>query len=165
MSSTTNVNWEKFYARLATLTVSLPTPGDGEVINPAEIASLMLRVQSKRDAADQLYQKLTRLLAETKRRLDTLDHTLRVERCSLQEDATLIPDSVKGDNRRARIEWMTSNTSGTIALLKARKSELELARDGVATRIKTLETAKETLNAVRSLISPSAFGGGYSGRR
>lgn len=156
----TGVNWTAFYARLESLHVQIPDTAPGEPVDLLGLQNLFAKCQRSRDEADRILRYVLARMGNTKKRLDAKQYELRMERAQLYDDARLVPASLGEGAKRGRVDYLSANTSGQVATLKGRMSELEMAYKAVNATLQSLENAKQTLNSIKAIaladVSPRA---------
>ena len=148
---TARVDWKAFYARLESLHVQIPETAPGEPVDLAGLQNLFVKVQRSRDDADRILRYVLARMGNTKRRLDDAEYKLRVERSVVADDHRLMADAGGESAKRGRIDYLTANTAGQVAVLKGRLSELAMACKAVEASLKSLENAKQTLNSIKAI--------------
>jgi predicted transcriptional regulator len=112
---------------------------------------MMLDVQAKRQRLDGFLLRLTERQSEAKRRLDYLAEHLRQSKVVISQDESIIRIKSRSD-RAATVDAYLFTIAANLTAAKAYHDDLRMAREAVSAAVKTCETAKETLNAIRSLI-------------
>lgn len=145
-----DVDWQKFYAALERLGVSIPEHAEGDAVDLAMVSRLLIRVQNNRAKLDAVIRKLDRSIAVIRRNI-----TLSTEERRLRRLEARRSDEVMGlrsrEQRDAAVEDAVQVVSARIAILHARRDDYEAARASAEGMLKTLQTAKETLNSLKNI--------------
>lgn len=153
-----SIDWDRFYRGLEALVVPIPDPSPGEPVSVAEIRDLLLRVQANRQRLDRVGVKLGQRLASTRRALSVKTEDLRLARVYAGSAAEV--RGLRASDRADAVSAMTAVASARLAALRGKLAELEAAARAVDIQTRSLQTSKETLNAVlRALLEPSSPGG------
>lgn len=145
------VKWEALFRVIDACTVSIPSHSPGDPPPMAEYRFAMTEVQNKRVRLDRVLRKVGRARAEVRRQRDIVTELLRAERVNAGLDPAL---RKTGESKASIIEQFTQHISTNLALIKSRCVELDEAHSIVEGAIKTLQTAKETLNTlIRAAMS------------
>lgn len=159
------IDWPKFYRHLDSLVVQLPRYEPGDAYDLNEVSRLLTRVQANRDRLDNIARKVGRMLAEVKRRLDVEQEMRRIARLSALSDPAIASLRTRREREDAA-EEVVNQRSAVIALLRGRRHELEAAQSAVDGMLRTLQAAKESLNAIKSIaLAGSGSGGGHDDPR
>lgn len=142
--------WNKLYRALDSLTVTIDLPTTGETIPFSKLSDYFLLVQNNRSRLDRISRKVERKIGEVRRALSINTEMRRVERAELMLDPSL--HTLRVGERDAIVERMAGVTTARIASLKATLAEFEAAHRAISTQRDTLEAAKQSLNAIKSLM-------------
>ncbi len=145
-----DLDFEKFHKQLDRCAVRLPEYAPGEVIDTHELVRLMVLVQSRRQILDRIASKLNQRLGMLKRRIDVLSQQLKLER-ALALDEQGVKSQRNKQLREAQVEFLVSNLTGAVAILSGRKHQYEHALQSVVSQVKSMETAKQTLNSIKAI--------------
>lgn len=156
------VSWDLFFKFLDSLVVSVPEAAEGEPPDGYAVGLLMARVQNNRQKLEALSRLVDQRVATTRRQLSIAVEQLRTERAILLR----AEDHPNSAHAKARVESMTAHVATNVAGFRARLADFEGARDSVRSQMKTMETCKQTLNSIRSLIlgGVSPDGDEFTGR-
>lgn len=143
------IDFDALYAWLDAMMVTLPEGAAGEPISPREIARYLIIVQNRRVEVDRVLMTLERRVGLMDRRLEVAKERARLARTNYASDPILVrlPKSV----REASVNRRTQDLLGAVSKIKSDRSLVEAAVRAVKSHIDTLETAKQTLNALRQL--------------
>lgn len=142
------INWPKFYGALNALTVTIPVPGDGEVVAPVVLEQLLGRVQANRQKVDEVGRKLLMKLGNARARLSVAKHDLTVAKSTYTFDPQVRSQAKTVSSISAYVEQLTMHEAGRVASLSGQVAELDAALSAVKMTIETFDRAKETLNAM-----------------
>lgn len=154
------IDWPKFYAAVESLSVPMPTYAPGEPADLGDLRRLLCKVQDNRDRGNRLLNSILQRLAEAKRNRDIAKTTLRVERVTYASDPQILALRSAAE-RRQSIDELGVPLVTKIGFLESRIAELGIARECVENALRSLETAKETLNAIhrQTLVEIERLGG------
>ena len=151
------VVWDRLFEYLDSCVVMIPEYAPGEPPDPSSLANLMARVQNNRQKVESLYRIVQQRIAEAKRAHDTAKEGLRVERSQLIGQVA----GYNAEERKANLEAFTIRGSATVNTLAAIRAAFEGAEKAVRSQLDTLETAKQTLNSIRQLVTEPLSGDGF----
>jgi len=146
------IDFEKFYKLLNRMRVSIPEPDEANPARMHEIGTLLARVSNNRVTLDTTARKLDRMLGSTKNDIEIYIEKVRIARAEATHDHEALAGCSNKEQRQAMIDLLTRNESAHLALLKAKKGQLEHARAAVESMIQTLKATKETLNSLKSIM-------------
>jgi hypothetical protein len=140
------IDFDRFFAWLDSLTVPLPEPDGSTPVPSSVIASLLPRVQNRRADATRAALVLERRAGESKRKIDVLTEQRRLEKAEIESDQRY--RRLRRADLDATVAAATGEVSAMIAQEKAAKDRIDAALRAAKVQIDTLETAKQTLNAL-----------------
>jgi len=151
------IDWDRFYQWLESRSVELPAYEPGDPVSLSEVASVMVKVQNSRSDLDAAARKLDQKIGLEKRNIHVWQERRRMVRLDAKRSDEVRRLSRRED-RDAAVETASQGEDARIAVAKARVEELEAARKSIQAMVATLETAKQTLNALKQvgLADPSA---------
>ena len=145
-----DVDWQKFYAALERLGVSIPEQAEGDAVDLAMVARLLVRVQNNRAKLDSVVRKLDRSIAVLRRNITLKTEERRLRRLDARRSDEIMRLPNK-EQRDAAVEDVVQIISAQIAILNARCDDYAAARASAEGMLKTLQTAKETLNSLKNI--------------
>lgn len=145
---TPDIDWSKFYAAISKMTVSIPIPGDGEIVAPVVLEQLLAVVQRRRQKVDEHARRVLMILGNLRARLSVADHDLRVARIVYSSDAQVHSQARSEKHRTAIVESLVVREHERISNLKAKIAQYDTALSALKMTVETFDRAKETLNAM-----------------
>lgn len=158
-------DWPKFYRALDSLVVPIPETAPGEPVDPAAIERLLVKVQNSRETCDRTGRKILMHVGIARRKLDATKHELRVQKAAVMCDPSVVPPSATNRQRSAIADGLTLGIADRVSRLQGEVAELEAARDAVDMTLRTLDRAKETLNALHRGAVADLGGGNVNTNR
>lgn len=147
---TKKVDWSKFYAALERLVVQIPTLAPGEPIDMTTVAHLLVKVQHNRTKLDNTLRKLQQNIGQERRNMQVLQEQRRIRRIEAARSDE-VRDLKRKEDRDNEVELQCQVVSAKIALTKGWLEEHEAAKQSVEAMMRTLETAKQTLNSLKQI--------------
>lgn len=149
------VRWSTFYRWLDSKQVRMPEYAPGEPPDLNEIASLLVRVQNSRDDIESRLRRIDQRLGSLRRDAALLAESRRLQRLEAHGDAAVATAKTQRD-RDMLADLSAQSTSARLAVVIGTIKEYEAAHAAASRMIQTLQTAKETLNALRSIVLTGA---------